>query len=67
MLLHVDIYNLKSHFGKRLCKNGGGNDFFSIYFILIKLCGIFQKCTNCLSELQMPFSQNDAISDFIYF
>ena len=38
---------------------------FSIYFILIQLCGIFQKCSNCLFELQMPFSQNDEISDFI--
>ena len=41
-------------------------NIFSIYFILIQLCGIFQKCTNCLFELQMPFSQNDAISDFIF-
>ena len=40
-------------------------NIFSIYFFLIQLCGIFQKCTNCLFELQMPFSQNDAISDFI--
>ena len=30
-------------------------NMFSIYFILIQLCGIFQKCTNCLFELQMPF------------
>ena len=42
-------------------------NIFSIYFILIQLCGIFQKFTNCLFELQMPFSQNDAISDFTFF
>ena len=42
-------------------------NIFSIYFILIQLCGIFQKCTNCLFELQMPFSQNDAISYFSEF
>ena len=48
-------------------ENGVEMNSFSIYFILIQLCGIFQKCTNCLFELQMPFSQNDAISDLIFF
>ena len=46
--------------------NGGGNEYFFylVYFntIFFKL-EFFQKCTNCLFELQMPFSQNDAILD----
>ena len=48
----------KSHFGKRLLRKWSGNEKNSIQLILIQLCGIFQKCTNCLLELQMPFSQN---------
>ena len=49
--------SLKSHFGKRLLRKWSGNEKKIIQF-LIQLCGIFQKCTNCLFERQMPFSQN---------
>ena len=47
--------SLKSHFGKQLLRKWSRNEKFSIQFILIQLCGIFQKCTNCLFELQMHF------------
>ena len=40
-------------------------NIYSIYFILIQLCHIFQKFKNCLFEFQMPFSQNDAVAEFI--
>ena len=39
----------------------------SVYFILIQLCGIKIRHIFCLFEFQMPFSQNDAISKFIFF
>ena len=35
-------------------------NIFSIYFVLIQFCVFIQNCTNCLFELQMLFSQNDA-------
>ena len=49
-----------------LLKNGVGMNIYFIYFISIQLCDIFQKCTNCLFEFQMHFSQNNTISDFIF-
>ena len=42
-------------------------NIYLIYLILIQLCVIFEKCTNCLFELLMPFSQKDAILDLIFF
>ena len=66
MLLHVDIsdlirqHELHSHFGKRLLRKWSGNEYFSIYFVLIQFCVFIQNCTNCPFELQMLFSQNDA-------
>ena len=52
--------SFKSHFGKRLLRKWSEMNSFSIYFILIQFCVFIQNCTNCLFELQMLFSQNDA-------
>ena len=40
----------------RSLANDYKENIFSNKFIWIQLCGIFQKCPNCLFELQMSFS-----------
>ena len=42
------------------------NIYFISLIIVIQLCVLFKKCRLQIAFLlQMPFSQNDAISDFI--
>ena len=51
----------------RMESKWGLHEFFFYFFNLIQLSALFKKCANCLFELQKPFSQNDAISNDIFF
>ena len=58
---------LKSYFGKRLLRKCSGNKYLFYLFYFNTIVRYFPKVHKLALKLEMPFSRNDAISDFTFF